>query len=80
MLEGNAERVTDGAELNAVAEAFNTNGWPARVDGDALTAEYSASSAGPPPWHVYRITPATVYAFGTAEPGGATKFEVGGNV
>jgi hypothetical protein len=30
-------------------------------------------------WHVYRIKPATVYAFGTAEPGGATKFEVGGD-
>jgi hypothetical protein len=30
-----------------------------------------------PPWYVYRVMPATVYAFGTAEPGGATKFEVG---
>ena len=32
--------------------------WPARVDesGAALTAEYSAPSAGPPPWAIYRIT------------------------
>ena len=80
VLEGNAERVTDAAELNTVAAAFNKNGWPARVDGDALTADYSAPSAGPPPWHVYRIKPATVFAFGTAEPGGATKFGVGGDV
>jgi hypothetical protein len=48
----------------------------AEVKGDALTAEYSAASAGPPPWYVYRITPATVFAFGTAEPYGATKFQV----
>ena len=77
VVEGRAERVTDASELQAVAKAFNENGWPAEVDGDALTAEYSAPSAGPPPWHVYRIRLATVYAFGTAEPGGATKFEVG---
>jgi hypothetical protein len=47
------------------------------VDGAALTAEYSAPSAGPPPWRVYRVMLATVFAFGTAEPYGATKFEVG---
>ena len=78
-VEGSAERVTAASELRAVAEAFNKNGWPAEVDAGALTAEYSAPSAGPPPWHVYRIKPATVYAFGTAEPGGATKFVVGGD-
>src|SRR5262245_29633403 len=42
----------------------------------SLTADYSAPSTGPPPWHVYRITPATVFAFGTLEPYGATKSEV----
>jgi hypothetical protein len=76
VIEGTAERVTDAAELRSVAEAFNEGGWPARVDGDALTAEYSAPSAGPPPWYVYRIPPARVYAFGTAEPYGATRFEL----
>ena len=41
-----------------LAERWAADGWPARVDetGTALTAEYSAPSAGPPPWHVYRIT------------------------
>ena len=48
----------------------------AQVDGDALTAEYSAPSAGPPPWHVYKIIPSTVFAFGTDEPGGATRFDL----
>ncbi len=58
-----------------------THPFDLAVEGSAerVTAEYSAPSAGPPPWHVYRIKPATVYAFGTAEPGGATKFVVGGD-
>ena len=77
VIEGSAERVTDADELSAVADTFNRQGWPAKVDDDALTAEYSAPSAGPPPWHVYRVNADTVYAFGTAEPGGATKFELG---
>lgn len=77
VIEGSAERVTEAAEVRSVAAAFAEHGWPAQPDGDALTAEYSAPSAGPPPWHVYRIVPSTVYAFGTAEPYGATKFELG---
>jgi hypothetical protein len=48
-----------------------------QVDGDALTAEYSAPSAGPPPWWLFRINSETVYAFGTDEPGGAIKYEMG---
>jgi hypothetical protein len=74
VVEGSATRVTDAAELRSVAEAFQRDGWPADVDGDALTAEYSAPSAGPPPWHVYQVQPSTVMALGTSEPGGATKF------
>ena len=38
--------------------------------------EYSAPSAGPPPWWLFRIEPETVYAFGTDETGGATRYEV----
>jgi hypothetical protein len=76
VIEGSVSRVTDAAELQSVAGAFAEQGWPAQVEGDALTAEYSAPSAGPPPWHVYRLTPATVFAFGTAEPYGATKFDL----
>ena len=77
VIEGSAERVTDADELQSVAKTFVGHGWPAQVEGDALTAEYSAPSAGPPPWHVYRINPDVVFAFGTAEPGGAMKFELG---
>jgi hypothetical protein len=71
-----AARVTHAAELQAVAAEFAEQGWPAQVEGDGLTAEYSAPSAGPPPWHVYRITPPTLFAFGIADPYGATKFEL----
>jgi hypothetical protein len=76
VIEGTAERVTGADQLRSVAEKYNDDGWPARVEGDAVTAEYSAPSAGPPPWHVYKIVPETVFAFGTAEPYGATKFEL----
>jgi Pyridoxamine 5'-phosphate oxidase len=76
VLEAAAKRVTDGSELRSVAASFVRTGWPAEVQDGALTADYSAPSAGPPPWYVYRITPRTVYAFGTAEPFGATRFEV----
>jgi hypothetical protein len=77
VIEGRAGRVTDSVELETAVEAFRRHGWPAEVDGDALTAEYSAPSAGPPPWWLFRIDPETVYAFGTEEPGGATKYEMG---
>jgi nitroimidazol reductase NimA-like FMN-containing flavoprotein (pyridoxamine 5'-phosphate oxidase superfamily) len=76
VIEGAAERVTSADELSSVAESYVRNGWPAEVAGDALTAEYSASSAGPPPWYVYRVQPSTVFALGTSEPFGATKFQL----
>lgn len=76
VVEGKAERVVDSAQLQTVAEAYAAQGWPASVAGDALTAEYSAPSAGPPPWHVYQVVPSTVFALGTAEPYGATRFDL----
>lgn len=57
VVEGRAVRVTDTSELEPVVEVFRRGGWPAQVDGDALTAEYSAPSAGPPPWWLFRIEP-----------------------
>ena len=76
VIESGAARVTDADELRSVAAEYNRGGWPAQVEGDAFTAEYSAPSAGPPPWHVYKVMPATVFAFGTAEPYGATGFDL----
>jgi hypothetical protein len=39
--------VTDRETLAGVATVFRDGGWPAEVDDDALTAAYSAQSAGP---------------------------------
>ncbi|MFZ1175332.1 MAG: pyridoxamine 5'-phosphate oxidase family protein [Mycobacterium sp.] len=76
VIEGVAEPVTDAGELISVAEAFVQSGWPAEVAGDALTADYSAPSAGPAPWYVVRVKSSTVFALGTSEPFGATKFQL----
>jgi PPOX class probable F420-dependent enzyme len=76
VVEGEAALVTDAATVAELAARWAAEGWPARADdtGVALTAEYSAPSAGPPPWHVYRLTPRTATAVGTVEPGGATRW------
>jgi len=74
VVDGEARRVTDPATVAAMAARWAAEGWPARVDdtGQALTADYSAPSAGAPPWFVYRLTPQAATAVGTVEPGGAT--------
>jgi len=46
----------------------------AQVAGDALTAPFSAPSAGPPPWYLYRVTFHTAIGVATAEPYGATRW------
>ena len=76
VVEGEAAKVTDPDTVAAMAARWSADGWPARVDdtGRAITAEYSAPSAGPPPWHVYRLTPRTATAVGTVDPGGATRW------
>ena len=74
VLEGEAHRMTDPATLEALAAVYRDAGWAAQADGDALTAPYSAPSAGPPPWHLYRITFHTVFGVASAEPYGATRW------
>ena len=74
VLEGRAERVTDADTLERLANEYREGGWPAEVDGDAFTAPYSAPSAGPPPWHLYRFTFRTAFGVATAEPHGASRW------
>ena len=76
VVEGEAHKVTDASTVAAMAERWASEGWPARVDdtGLALTADYSAPSAGRPPWIVYRLTPHGATALATVEPGGATRW------
>ena len=76
VVDGDAELVSDPETVAAMAAQWAEGGWPARVDdsGVALTAEFSAPSAGPPPWFVYRITVRQATALQTEEPGGATRW------
>jgi pyridoxamine 5'-phosphate oxidase-like protein len=75
VLEGEAHRVTDASTLESVAAVYRAGGWPATVEGDALTAPYSAPSAGPPPWHLYRLTLRSAVGVAGAEPHGATRWQ-----
>jgi hypothetical protein len=75
VLEGEAHRVTDPPTLERLAQRYrDEGGWPAEVQGDAFTAPYSAPSAGPPPWYLYRFTFHTAFGVGGEEPGGATRW------
>ena len=74
VLEGEATRVADSPTLERVASLYREGGWPATMEGDAFTAPYSAPSAGPPPWHLYRFTLQTAFGVATAEPYGATRW------
>lgn len=55
VVEGTARRRTDGATLRGVTEAYVAQGWPARVEGDGVAAEFSAPTAGPSPWHLWHL-------------------------
>ncbi|MEZ0293111.1 MAG: pyridoxamine 5'-phosphate oxidase family protein [Solirubrobacteraceae bacterium] len=74
VLEGEAARTTDPDVLEKVAAIYRDGGWPATVDGDALTAPYSAPGAGPPPWHLYRFAFHTVTGTALEAPHGATRW------
>ena len=72
VFEGTVEHVTDDPTLDDLVKAFNASGWPASVADGAFTAPYSAPSAGPPPWKVYRLHFDKVIGVASAEPYGAT--------
>ncbi|MGH8985999.1 MAG: pyridoxamine 5'-phosphate oxidase family protein [Acidimicrobiia bacterium] len=78
VVEGDAAKVTDDATLQRAAAFYNEHGWSPTVRDGAFVAEYSAPSAGPPPWNLYQITPVTAFGVLTVDPGGATRwrFEV----
>ena len=78
ILEGEAIRVTDQPTLQEAARLYRAGGWPAQVEGDAFTAPFSAPSAGPPPWQLYRFTFHTAFGVATAEPHGATRWRFEG--
>jgi hypothetical protein len=77
VLEGEATRVTDLPVLERAAARYREGGWPAEVAGDAFTAPFSAPSAGPPPWHLYRFTTHAAVGVASAVPYGATRWRFG---
>lgn len=72
--EGEARIIRDDAELERIAGLYSD--WGPQVRDGAFWHEYSAPSAGPPPWDVYEITPTTIYALANAEPHGATRWRL----
>ena len=77
VLEGVAERVTDRGAVARAATAWADGGWPVETDesGSGITAPFNAPAQGPPPWHVYRITPRSATVVLGTEPGGLTRFD-----
>jgi hypothetical protein len=75
VLQGAAHRVTDRATLEQVVAVYREGGWPVTVADDALTAPFSAPSAGPPPWYLYRLTLHSAVGVAGAEPHGASRWD-----
>ena len=74
VVEGTAAKITDAATLERLVQVYVDQGWPATVKDGALTAPFSAPSAGPPPWDLYEFTPRTAFGVASAEPHGATRW------
>ncbi len=74
VVEGDARKVSDPATLERVVGLYVSLGWPASVSGSAITAEYSAASAGSAPWDLYEVTPTAAVGVATKEPHGATRW------
>ena len=74
VVEGTAAKLTDDPTLQRLAKRYADQGWPAIVKDGAFTYDYSAPSAGPPPWDLYAVTPTTIFGVLTVEPGGATRW------
>jgi pyridoxine/pyridoxamine 5'-phosphate oxidase len=74
VVEGPARKVSDASTLERVANLYASLGWPARASGGAITAEFSAPSAGRGPWDLYAVAPTAAVGVATKEPHGATRW------
>jgi nitroimidazol reductase NimA-like FMN-containing flavoprotein (pyridoxamine 5'-phosphate oxidase superfamily) len=78
VVEGTAAIVRDESKLARLAARYVAGGWPAEVGDGALTAPYSAPSAGPAPWDLYEVTVVTAFGVGSSEETpGATRWRFG---
>ena len=60
VVEGRAEPVTDGAEVQRLAAILNENNWPLEVKGNKVYGPHGPT-AGPPPYTIFRIVPSKVF-------------------
>jgi hypothetical protein len=72
--EGEAALVTDLKTLEVLAAIYREIGFPAEVSDGAMSAPLVDESAGPPPWHLFRIRFHTVFGVGTEEPYGSMRW------
>jgi hypothetical protein len=75
VLEGDAHRVDDADTLERIAAVYRSGGWPAVVENGGFNASFMAPSAGPAPWHLWRLTLKTAFAVAGTEPPGATRWD-----
>ncbi len=80
VFDGEAHVVDDPGLVAKVAEVFRAGGWPVEVEGSLFVGPYSAPSAGPPPWSLFRVAFDQVVGVATAEPYGATRWRFGPSV
>ena len=72
--DGRASVVEDADLVGRVAEVFRAGGWPAEVEGVLFTGPYSAPTAGPPPWRLFRFVIDTALGLAVVEPFGASRW------
>lgn len=64
--DGSSRRHDEPDVLARVSAAYHDRyGWPTTPTDGGLDAPFGAPAAGAPPYHVFRIVPERVYAFGT---------------
>jgi hypothetical protein len=68
VVEGQALKVSEPETLRRVADAYaSIYDWHVAVRKGAFHNTEGAPTAGPPPYDVYEVVPATAFAFGTDE-------------
>ena len=78
VVEGIAVKVRDPATLQRVADAYaSAYQWQVTVRDGAFHDTEGAPTAGPPPYDVYEVTPATAFGFGTDESFSPTRWDFG---
>ena len=60
IVEGQAQPLTDEAEVSEVVEFLGTANWPLEAKGDKVYGP-NAPTAGPPPYRIFRLVPSRVF-------------------